>query len=271
MARALLFHASLPKKFWGESILTATYHINRLPSPFLNWNSPCEILHNKKPPLDHLKIFGCLCFAANVSPHKSKFDERNQRLILKLAQIQIGWRPWQRSLMLWKTTTPGSLQTYRQEGYWFKMGIQAQNESRWQCRKLDVNNAFLHGYLEEDVYMSPPEGYTKAMQGQSPHNHCLFVKRSDKHFLALLVYVDDILLISSSISDIDEVKAYLDRLFTIKDLGFAKYFHGLQLARSSHGLLITQTKYLTDILKDANLIDAKPFPPTSSRLQVLSG
>ncbi|KAL0451507.1 UNVERIFIED_CONTAM: Retrovirus-related Pol polyprotein from transposon RE2 [Sesamum latifolium] len=62
----------------------------------------------------------------------------------------------------------------------------------------------------------------------------------------------------SSISELDAVKAYLDHLFTIKDLGPAKYFLGLQLARSSHGLLITQTKYLTDILQDANLMDAKP-------------
>ncbi|KAL0392792.1 UNVERIFIED_CONTAM: Retrovirus-related Pol polyprotein from transposon RE1 [Sesamum radiatum] len=168
----------------------------------------------------------------------------------------------------------------------------------WPLFQLGVNNAFLHGYLEEDVYMSPLEGYTKAMHGQvcklkrslyglkqasrqwnlelttkllefsfhqSPHDHCLFVKRSDKHFLALLVYVNNILLTGSSISDIDEVKAYLDRLFTIKDLGPAKYFLGLQLARSSHGFLITQTKYLTDILEDANLIDAKlvstPLPP----------
>ncbi|KAL0290519.1 UNVERIFIED_CONTAM: hypothetical protein Sangu_2570400 [Sesamum angustifolium] len=84
------------------------------------------------------------------------------------------------------------------------------------------------------------------------------------------------LVAKGSIFDIDEVKAYLDRLFTIKDLGFAKYFHGLQLARSSDGLLITQTNYLTDILKDANLIDAKPFPPhflqasSSLRMMVLS-
>ncbi|KAL0431494.1 UNVERIFIED_CONTAM: Retrovirus-related Pol polyprotein from transposon RE2 [Sesamum radiatum] len=139
--------------------------------------------------------------------------------------------------------------------------------------------------------MSPPEGYTKALQGQvcklkrslyglkqasrqwnlelttklldfgfhqSPHDHCLFVKRTDQYFLALLVYVDDILLTGSSISELDAVKAYLDHLFTIKDLGPAKYFLGLQLARSSHGFLITQTKYLTDILQDANLMDAKP-------------
>ncbi|KAL0340275.1 UNVERIFIED_CONTAM: Retrovirus-related Pol polyprotein from transposon RE2 [Sesamum radiatum] len=130
----------------------------------------------------------------------------------------------------------------------------------WPLFQLDVNSAFLHGHLEEDVYMTPPEGYTKAQSGQvyklirslyglkqasrqwnlelttkllefgfqqSPHDYCLIIKHSDSPFLALLVYVDDILLTGSSTTNIDAVKTYLDRLFTIKDLGPAKYFLGL--------------------------------------------
>ncbi|KAL0417203.1 UNVERIFIED_CONTAM: Retrovirus-related Pol polyprotein from transposon RE2 [Sesamum latifolium] len=50
---------------------------------------------------------------------------------------------------------------------------------------------------------------------------------------------------------------YLHDLFTIKDLGTAKYFLGIELARSSHGMLATQTKYISDIIKDAGLIQAK--------------
>ncbi|KAL0435109.1 UNVERIFIED_CONTAM: Retrovirus-related Pol polyprotein from transposon RE1 [Sesamum radiatum] len=161
----------------------------------------------------------------------------------------------------------------------------------WSFFQVDVNNTFLHGHLDEDVYMTPPAGYTKARSGQvcklkrslyglkqtsrqwnlelttkllefgfqqSPHGHCLFFKRSDSCFIVLLVYVDDILLTSSSTTEIYAVKTYLDHLFTIKGLGPAKYFLGLQLARSDHGLLVTQTKYLTDILDDENLMDAKP-------------
>ncbi|KAK4410094.1 Retrovirus-related Pol polyprotein from transposon RE2 [Sesamum angolense] len=83
-------------------------------------------------------------------------------------------------------------------------------------------------------------------------------------FIALLVYVDDILLIGTLESSLHNVKQYLDGLFTIKDLGSAKYFLGLELARSSHGLLVTQHKYLQDILSDTSMLNAKvastPFP-----------
>ncbi|KAL0296149.1 UNVERIFIED_CONTAM: Retrovirus-related Pol polyprotein from transposon RE2 [Sesamum radiatum] len=78
------------------------------------------------------------------------------------------------------------------------------------------------------------------------------------NFVALLVYVDDILLTGISEVHLHNIKQYLDRLFTIKDLGPAKYFLGLELGRSPHGLLITQRKYLQDILVDVSMVDAQP-------------
>ncbi|KAK4400568.1 Retrovirus-related Pol polyprotein from transposon RE2 [Sesamum angolense] len=81
MARALLFQSSLPTKFWGESVLTATYLINRLPTPLLHWKSPFEVLHQKPPDYTHLKVFGCLCYASNNSPHKGKFDQRASKCV----------------------------------------------------------------------------------------------------------------------------------------------------------------------------------------------
>ncbi|KAK4401408.1 Retrovirus-related Pol polyprotein from transposon RE2 [Sesamum angolense] len=161
----------------------------------------------------------------------------------------------------------------------------------WPLLQFDVNNAFLHGSLDEDVYMEPPQGFVGAAPGQvcklqkslyglkqasrqwnlelttklldfgfsqSTHEHCLFIKSSDSEFTALLVYVDDILLTGNSESALHAVRDYLDDLFTIKDLGQAKYFLGLELARSSHGLQVSQHKYLQDILADTSMLAAKP-------------
>lgn len=33
---------------------------------------------------------------------------------------------------------------------------------QWIVHQVDINNAYLHGYVEEELYMNPPEGYNKA-------------------------------------------------------------------------------------------------------------
>ncbi|XP_021639034.2 uncharacterized mitochondrial protein AtMg00810-like [Hevea brasiliensis] len=138
--------------------------------------------------------------------------------------------------------------------------------------------------------MKPPEGYTRAKPAQvcclvkslyglkqarrqwnkeltsklhqygftqSAHDNCLFVKGSNVNFLALLVHVDDILITGANEAEILRVKQFLHQTFTIKDMGYARYFLGVELARSSSGLFLNQRKYTLDILKDAGILDAK--------------
>ncbi|KAK4392762.1 hypothetical protein Sango_2054000 [Sesamum angolense] len=68
---------------------------------------------------------------------------------------------------------------------------------------------------------------------------------------------DDVLIAGPSKDMIAEIKLYLDKLFTIKDLGVAKYFLGLEIARSEEGLAITKTKYIRDIVADTGISYAK--------------
>ncbi|XP_020555067.1 uncharacterized protein LOC110013265 [Sesamum indicum] len=75
--------------------------------------------------------------------------------------------------------------------------------------------------------------------------------------MALLVYVDDILISGPSMSDIQQVKQHLHELFTIKDIGTAHYFLGLEIARSSDGVFVPQNKYVLDIIQDTGLCHAK--------------
>ena len=65
---------------WTESILTATYLINRLPTAVLSGKSPFEMVYNTEPNLLNLKCFGCLCFAT-VLNESDKFASRSDKCV----------------------------------------------------------------------------------------------------------------------------------------------------------------------------------------------
>lgn len=87
VARALLFQTHVPKQFWGEAVLTATFLINRMPSRVLNYHSPVQLL-TKLFPNTHLitqiplKMFGCTAFVHVHSHNRNKLDKRALRCIL---------------------------------------------------------------------------------------------------------------------------------------------------------------------------------------------
>ena len=80
-ARALFFQANLPITYWGESLLCATYLINRMPLSVLKNKSPYELLHQSPPVLDHIRTFGCLCYVSTSKVHRSKFDPRSDACV----------------------------------------------------------------------------------------------------------------------------------------------------------------------------------------------
>lgn len=81
VARVLRIHANLPKKFWGDCILTSTYLINKIPTPVLGWKSPYEVLMGKKLVYDHLGVFGNRCFVYNCDRGKDKFDPKGRKCV----------------------------------------------------------------------------------------------------------------------------------------------------------------------------------------------
>jgi histone deacetylase 1/2 len=71
----------------------------------------------------------------------------------------------------------------------------------------------------------------------------------------VLVYIDDIILISSSDIASDRLIASLGLDFAVKDLGKLHYFVGLEVNHSDHGLVLTQKKYILDLLRRAGMLD----------------
>ncbi|CAN1141377.1 Retrovirus-related Pol polyprotein from transposon TNT 1-94 [Linum perenne] len=168
----------------------------------------------------------------------------------------------------------------------------AVNED-WPLYQMDVKNAFLNGNLTEEVYMEIPEGtiheqkpnsvckLKKSLYGlkQSPrawferfsktvimnqYKQCqtddtMFVKHGDSGKIAILiVYVDDIIITGNDNEEIKQLKLRLSREFELKDLGEMKYFLGMEVARNGNELLISQRKYILDLLHETGMIGCKP-------------
>ena len=81
VARAVRFQGHLPLTFWGECILAAAHLINKTPSPLLKNKTHSEILFDKPPIFDELRVFGCLCYAHNQQSKRDKFTSRSRKCV----------------------------------------------------------------------------------------------------------------------------------------------------------------------------------------------
>ncbi|CAN1238082.1 Retrovirus-related Pol polyprotein from transposon RE1 [Linum grandiflorum] len=87
----------------------------------------------------------------------------------------------------------------------------------------------------------------------------MFVKHGREGRIAILiVYVDDIIITGNDEEEITRLKKKLNEEFELKDLGEMKYFLGMEVARSSKGLLISQRKYVLDLLDETGMTGCKP-------------
>ena len=82
----------------------------------------------------------------------------------------------------------------------------------------------------------------------SHYDSALFLCRTDKGTILLLLYMDDMIITGDDISGIQELKDFLNQQFEMKDLGYLSYFLGLEIIHSTDGFYITQAKYASDIL-----------------------
>ena len=177
-----------------------------------------------------------------------------------------------------------------------------------EVEQLDVKTAFLHGNLAEEIYMQQLEGFEvkgkenlvcklkKSLYGlkkaprqqyknfysfmmshgyiRNSSDHCVFTRKfSDDDFIILLLYVDDMLIISHDSSKIDRLKRELSKSFAMKDLGSTKQILGMKISRDRKNmkLWLSQESYIEKVLERFNMSKAKVVcSPLVSHLKLSS-
>ena len=156
--------------------------------------------------------------------------------------------------------------------------------------QLDIKNVFLHGNLA-DIYGSN----RLVVQGESSlvcqlrhslyglkHSlrawfgrfnyvvqefdmtrstsyHSVFYHHtSSEQCIYLIVYVDNIVITGSDHDGIRKLKQHLFSHFQTKDLGKLKYFMGIETAQSNSSVVMSQRKYVLDILEEIGMLNYKP-------------
>ena len=165
-------------------------------------------------------------------------------------------------------------------------------------RLMDVVTAYLHGSLDNDIYMKIPKGYKmpEAYNSKSrsmyfiklqsslyrlkqfghmwysrlseyllkegfkndPICPCVFVKKSESGFAIVVVYVDDLNLMGAP-EELTKTANYLKNEFEMKDLGKTKFCLGLQIEHIWNVILIHQPAYTKKVLKHFHIDKAHPL------------
>jgi len=172
--------------------------------------------------------------------------------------------------------------------------------------QMDVKTAFLNGNLNEEIYMTVPEGIDAATSSnsvcklnrtlyglkQSPRmwnqkidnfllheqgftrlnsDHGTYIRRSNQSLAIIALYVDDLLILTDSLETMTTLKLNLSQTFAMTDCGEIHHFLGIKITRDRNKRTITldQGHYIDQILTRFNMTNCKPVAtPLDASIQL---
>ena len=141
-ALIVMSQASMSFEFWDHAVISAVYLINRLPSSSIHQEVPYQRLFKRLPDYKFLKVFGC----ALLSPTKAIQSAQTSAKGIKSVSFGVTYDYNVTFSPVIKSVTVRIL-------------LSLAVTHKWSLQQLDVNNAFLNGILEENIYMSQPPGF----------------------------------------------------------------------------------------------------------------
>lgn len=161
------------------------------------------------------------------------------------------------------------------------------NQFGYFVEQMDVKSAFLNGHLSEEIYMDQPIGYEKekpkvcklikSIYGlkqasrvwnekfmvqikfkRCESDRCLYVKIENGVVLYILLFVDDLLIVSNTMQALNKVKRQLSDEFEMTDVGPVESYLGIHVERRKGTMHLSQPHYMRNLLGKFGMQNCKP-------------
>ncbi|PKU73330.1 Retrovirus-related Pol polyprotein from transposon TNT 1-94 [Dendrobium catenatum] len=231
------------------------------------------------PPSPHMNVLGCKWMFRTKYNSDGSISRHKARLVALGCNQEYG-------IDYYETFSPvAKIPTFR-------ILITIALHNSWPIHQLDVSNAFLHGSLNETIYMKQPAGFQdhtyptyvcklkKALYGlkQSPRqwfatltghlstlgfgtshsDPSLLISCKNNIRLYFLIYVDDIIVTGNNTTAVQELLMNLHARFNMRNLGKLSQFLGITAVKTEQGLLLHQQRFAHTILERAGMLNCKP-------------
>ncbi|GKB34293.1 retrotransposon protein, putative, ty1-copia subclass [Tanacetum coccineum] len=295
MVRSMMNLTTLPKSFWGYALETAARILNMVPTKKVD-RTPYEIWHGKAPKLSYLRVWGCypketmgyyfyyplenkIFVSRNAEFFENSFmvqEASGSHGLLKMSGSDKGLE------IIQEEDTQPSENTSKEHNEVAPIEYELRDldeppnykvalEDPESNKRLEAMNTEMQSMKDNQVWYLvdlPSNGRTNKRFDQEikkigfSHNlddPCIYLKASGSNVAFLVLYFDDTLLMGNNVTMLKEVKSWLCKCFSMKDLGEAAYILGIKIIRdrSKRLIALSQSAYLDKILKNFRMENSK--------------
>ncbi|GJV91937.1 retrovirus-related pol polyprotein from transposon TNT 1-94 [Tanacetum coccineum] len=288
-ARTMLIYAKAPLFLWAEAVSTACYTQNRSIIRHRHGKTPYDLLHDRKPDLSYLHVFGALCYPNNDSENLGKLQAKANIVKPKMYKDALTQSCWIEAMqeelneferlefwelvphpdkvmvitLKWiykvKLDELGGILKKKARlvarGYHQEEGINFK-ESFAPVARLEAVRIFLSFDAHMNMIVYQMDVNTAFLNGTV--DPTLFISRKGKDIILVQIYVDDIIFASTTTELFDKFSKIMCSKFKMSMMGKISFFLGLQILQSPRGIFLNQSKYALKSLNKYRMESCDP-------------